>query len=121
MEFKDVLKKLRKQRGLSQARLADELNVSPGLIGMYETGKRKPSFEQLEELADYFNVSIDYLTGKDERSLYYLTPEQAQFAQEMFEKPGQRTLFDMTKNATPEQMEAIKDIIKSVMKLGGKE
>lgn len=51
MEFKDRLKSLRLKNGLSQAILADMLDVSSSLIGLYETGKRKPSAEKIESLA----------------------------------------------------------------------
>ena len=80
MEFKDVLKQLRQSRGYSQVRLAELLDVSSGLIGMYEIGKRKPSYEQLESMADFFNVSTDYLIGKENRSTYYLDPAVAEIA-----------------------------------------
>lgn len=80
MEFKDVLKQLRQGRGYSQMKLAEILGVSTGLIGMYEIGKRKPSYEQLEAIADLFNVSTDYLIGKENRSTYYLDPAAAEIA-----------------------------------------
>lgn len=80
MEFKDILKQLRQRRGYSQVQLADMLGVSSGLIGMYEIGKRKPSYEQLEAVADLFNVSIDYLMGKESGSTYYLAPAAAEIA-----------------------------------------
>lgn len=48
MEFREVLKTLRSQRGLSQAGLAEELSLSKSIIGAYETGDKKPSFETLE-------------------------------------------------------------------------
>lgn len=83
MEFKDILKSLRQSRGYSQVRLAEMLNVSSGLIGMYETGKRKPSFEQIEAIADFFNVSTDYLIGKETRSMYYLDPAAAEIARNL--------------------------------------
>lgn len=75
MEFKDVLKKLRTEKGLSQARLAEELGVTTSTIGMYETGKRKPSHEALEAVADYFNVSLDYVDGRASESPHF-TPEE---------------------------------------------
>ena len=68
MEFKDRLKNLRLNRGLSQAKLADMLDVSSSLIGLYETGKRKPSYEKIEYLASVFGVSVDYLMGKADES-----------------------------------------------------
>ena len=64
MEFKDVFQQLRISKGLNQAELAKELNLSRSSISMYETGERNPSFEGLELIADYFNVDIDYLTGR---------------------------------------------------------
>ena len=49
---------------MSQSRLAQLLQVSPGAVGMYEQGRREPSAEILVELARIFHVSVDYiLTG----------------------------------------------------------
>ena len=66
MELKDRLKELRLHKSLSQVALAEQLGVSKSLIGAYETGDRKPSYEMLTKLADYFRVSADYLTGLDQ-------------------------------------------------------
>ena len=66
MELKDRLKELRLHKSLSQVALAEQLCVSKSLIGAYETGDRKPSYEMLTKLADYFRVSADYLTGLDQ-------------------------------------------------------
>ena len=62
--FKDMLKYLRASHNISQAELAKAIGVSPSAIGMYETGEREPSFEIEENIADYFNVSLDTLRGK---------------------------------------------------------
>ena len=64
--FKDQLKLLRSQKGLSQAELANELNISPSTVGMWESGKREPrDYETLELIADYFNVNMEVLlTGR---------------------------------------------------------
>lgn len=64
-EFKDMLKYYRKQAGLSQAALAAKIGVSPSTISMYEVGQRQPDFETEEMLADYFNVDLNTLRGKD--------------------------------------------------------
>lgn len=63
--FSENLKTLRKFKKLSQDKLADELNLSRSLIGMWESGQRKPSFETLELLADFFNVRLDDLSGRN--------------------------------------------------------
>ncbi len=55
------LKELRKSRNISQVRLAIELNISQNSISRYETGEREADYKTLIALADFFNVSVDYL------------------------------------------------------------
>lgn len=65
------LKELRRKKGLSQLRLAIELNTTQNTISRYETGEREPGISELIKLADYFNVSIDYLLERtDDPHLY---------------------------------------------------
>ena len=63
MAFKDELRRLRKQDGLTQAALAKRLGISKSTISMYECGRREPDFETLEAIADLFNVDMNELTG----------------------------------------------------------
>ena len=63
------LKKLRKERGLNQSALAKQLDISVSAYGNYELDQRDPSIETLIKLADFYNVSIDYLLGRD-NSIY---------------------------------------------------
>ena len=65
-EIKDRIISLRNEKNMTQAQLAKELNISPSAIGMYEQGRRKPSYELLEEICDYFNVDMDYLMGRSD-------------------------------------------------------
>lgn len=60
------LKELRKKKGLSQLRLATDLNTTQNTISRYETGEREPGIDELITIADYFNVSVDYLIGRTE-------------------------------------------------------
>ena len=57
-EIKDRIISLRNEKNMTQAQLAKELNISPSAIEMYEQGRRKPSYELLEEICDYFNVDM---------------------------------------------------------------
>lgn len=66
--FSDMLRFLRKQRNITQDKLAEDLGLSKSAISMYETEKRLPSFEVLEAFADYFNVSLSVLNGEPESS-----------------------------------------------------
>ena len=55
------LKELRKRKGISQLRLAMELNMNQNSISRYETGEREADYATLIRFADFFDVSIDYL------------------------------------------------------------
>ena len=59
------LKQLRKNRGLTQDKLAKIINISRSAISMYEIGESEPDFAIAIRLADFFNVSIDCLIGRD--------------------------------------------------------
>ena len=61
--FQERLKELRNEKGLSQTELAKELKVSQRSISSWETGFRQPDFETLRLIAEYFDVSTDYLLG----------------------------------------------------------
>ena len=63
-EFKDIIKQLRTEKNLSQSDLASELEISSSSVAMWEIGRRYPSKELYEQIADYFNVDIDFLYGR---------------------------------------------------------
>ena len=55
------LKELRKKHKISQLKLAMDLNMNQNSISRYENGEREADYSTLIRIADYFNVSIDYL------------------------------------------------------------
>lgn len=59
--FRIRLKKLREEKGLSQAAFAKEFGVAQSTVGGWEAGTREPNFDTVQKLADYFGVSVDYL------------------------------------------------------------
>jgi transcriptional regulator with XRE-family HTH domain len=61
--FGRMLAYYRLSQGLSQSKLAKELNLSASAIGLYEQGRRHPDFETEELIADYFNVDLNTLRG----------------------------------------------------------
>lgn len=63
-KFGERLKKMREAKGLNQGELACILNVGQTTVGMYENGHREPNIERLNQIATYFNVSLDYLVGR---------------------------------------------------------
>ncbi|WP_412177902.1 helix-turn-helix domain-containing protein [Priestia flexa] len=109
--FGKRLATLRKEKGISQYEFADRIGFSRGQVANYEQGKREPDYETLQKIADFFNVSTDYLLGrtdnpdlieeKNEESL--LDPELGVFFKEIKNAPEDRQ----------EQLRKIWEIIKS--------
>lgn len=60
----DILKELRQFKGLTQQELGDLVGISASNVRMIEKNQRNGSLDVVSKLADYFNVSIDYLEGK---------------------------------------------------------
>lgn len=71
VRISNILKKLIERKGITQSELASYLNVKPQTISMYCSGKSFPEFQTLIKLAEYFEVSLDYLvTGKRNENRY---------------------------------------------------
>lgn len=65
--FYERLKKLRKDKNLSQVQLAGQLGVTTGAIGLWETNRRMPDYNMLIKIAVFFEVSIDYLLNEEKK------------------------------------------------------
>lgn len=63
-EFPVRLKRLRDKRGISRATLSECIGLSKTMISKYEREERQPTLDPLKELAEFFDVSIDYLVGE---------------------------------------------------------
>lgn len=63
--FKENLKFLRKQSGLSQTEFANKIGVNRPIIGSYEEGRAEPKFETLQNISHFFNITLDYLLQKN--------------------------------------------------------
>ena len=71
MQIGHAIARLRTEKKISQKELAKELNVSSGLVGLWETNKRLPSLECFISLIDYFSVSADVLLENDRQVSSY--------------------------------------------------
>lgn len=64
MKFSDKLRMLIEERNLTQKQVALDLNVAASTMGGYVQGSSEPDFDTLLKIAEYFNVSTDYLLGR---------------------------------------------------------
>ena len=108
--FGERVAKLRLKKGLSQIELATRLNIAKSTLAMYETNKREPSFEVVERIAQFFNVTTDYLiTGSI--SNIAADPDQAEFLRWVEENLEDSFFYDFHKSPE-EQKEDMMDTLR---------
>lgn len=111
--FNNRFKSLRIREDLTQGELAKKLGLSRSAISAYETGVREPDMETLEMIADFFNVDMNYLTGKEATNEeYYLSLESRQIAQEIFENKDLKMLFDATRKVSADDLKLVYEMVK---------
>ena len=67
--FGERMKNLRLEKNITLEKMAEDLNTTKSTLSRYENNKREPKMHLLEKLADYFEVSVDYLLGRSEEPL----------------------------------------------------
>lgn len=121
--YSNRIRELRKNKSLSQEQLADKLGVTKQAVSQMERGARKPSVTMLEALCDFFNVSTDYLLGKEDvtirivdgdgiRKLDSVNSEIERIAKIIRDNPTMHNLFDIARNCTPDNLELIAEVLK---------
>jgi transcriptional regulator with XRE-family HTH domain len=97
----DELKRLRKERGLTQVELAEKLNLSQSTIASWENGKRRPDLDLLPIIADFFGVSVDEIYGQEPHK--QTPPPDLDDA-----------LVDLLVNLPPAQVQRVKDFVQGM-------
>ncbi|HHV73076.1 MAG TPA: helix-turn-helix domain-containing protein [Thermoanaerobacterium sp.] len=120
--FGERLSQLRKEKGLTQEELAKALNMTRSSLSLYEIGKRDPDTDTLKKIADFFNVSTDYLLGQTDirNQADEITdavsddPELAEFWSELKKREDLKLLFKQTKKLSPKAIRQVMRIIKAI-------
>ncbi len=66
MEFNEIIRVLREEKGLSINQLAKQLDVSAACVSYWENGKREPNYQQIKRICKFFGVSGDFILGFDD-------------------------------------------------------
>ena len=104
----EIIANLCEKHGIAVTALEKELGFGRGYIGKLRTKGTSPTAKKLQQIADYFNVSVEYLiNGEEKDRKYYLNDETAQVAQEIFENKELRALFDVQRDMEPEDLKAL--------------
>ena len=75
------IKQLRKKKGISQSELAEVIGVKNNTVSTWERGTRKPDFEALNLLSDYFEVSFEYILGSSDKEEARVKPTEEELDQ----------------------------------------
>lgn len=112
------LKLLRKQHNLSQKEIGNIFHASQNTVSQWENGTRKPSYDIIQEIADYFDVSVDYLLGRQEQ-LSELNSKDKREIQEILDDTEQQLLSQdgLMFDGSPATDEDVQKIIMA-MKMG---
>ena len=114
--FMTNLLALLEERNLSQAEVANAIGVSPQTFNTWCRGVALPRMGKIQKIADYFGVDKSYLIDKHDNDHpdYYLDPEVAAKAQEIYEDPDLRILLDAKRDLSKEDLEAVINIVKAL-------
>jgi len=108
MKFGHIIRKLREEKNLSQIELSKKLNITSQSLSQYELNKRVPDIDMINRLADFFNVSIDYLLGRTytKHSSISLSTKE-----DLTEHKTSNEIFKEIDKLSPESQEELKKLI----------
>lgn len=117
MSIGSKLRELREAAGMNKREVAEKLDMPYTTYNNYETNAREAGSETLKKLAQLYGVSVDYILENDtQRGSYYLDPEAAEMAQEIYDNPELRILFDASRKVSKEDLQLVVDMVKRLKK-----
>lgn len=103
------------KNGKTQLQLADYMNVSQATVSNWCKGLKMPRMDKIDKLCAFFSCSrSDLIEKPKDIPMYYESDETREIAQEIFEKPELRSLFDVAKDIPPERLKAHIEFMKSL-------
>lgn len=103
MAWFNVLKALREASGESMSEAADALNIAKSTYASYEYGKREPNIEMLTKIANHYNVTVDYLLGRE--------PAPDPFADLNLNKESEEDVIDKYMSLPPNIRACLMDVL----------
>ena len=115
----EIIQELKKEKGLTIEELSAKSGVPIGTLNKILSGQTKdPKLETLKALTRVLGCSLDDLDDADRKTgrSYYLDPDTAEFAQQYFDNPNMRVLFNAARNATPEGIRLAAEMLQQMKK-----
>lgn len=102
---------LLEERGENVFSVSKKMGIPQATLYDFKAGRRVPRAETIQKIADYFGVSSEYLLNGSEEERYYEDPLTAELAQKMKDDHDLRLLFSAAKDAKPETLQAVYDVL----------
>lgn len=102
---------------ISQKELAIRLGVGTSIVSDWVHGRKSPRMEKIDKMCKIFGCTrADLITDKEEEDDYYLNPKTREIAQQVYEDENLQMLFDASRNARPEDIQAAAEILRVLQK-----
>ena len=120
--FSSNLSRLIEERNLKQAEIAEYIGVSPQTFNTWVKGIAFPRMGKVQKIADFFNVPKSYLIEEhpDDEPIYYIKPEAAEAAKELYERDELRVLFDAARDVSEEDIRYVATLLEKLKHKEGK-
>lgn len=112
--FSQRLRYYLEKNNMTQKELADKLGVGTTSVYNWCNGVKSPRMTKVDKMCEIFGCTRIDLIRADTSEEYYLNPETAAIAQQIFEDPELRLLFDAAKDAKPEDLQLVHNMLKAL-------
>ena len=106
----EQFEKLLNEHGVKAADVAKATGIRHSTFTDWKMGRTNPKIDKLKKIADYFGVTVDFLMNGQQNE-YYINDETAEIAQQVFDDPNLRLLFDAAKGVRPENVRLAAEIL----------
>ena len=108
--MKERIKNLCRRRGVTLASVETELGFAKGYLS--KLGTTTPNGQKLQQIADYFGVSVEYLlTGEEPSAPYYLNEDARELAEFLYRNPEYKVLFDASRKVKKEDIDFVREML----------
>lgn len=120
--YYDKFEYLCKLKGVNASKVSKATGISTATLSSWKNGKYTPKNAKLQVIADYFGVPLTYFVSENpdttdapvqkiEQPVYYTNPDTAKKAQELFDDPKYRVLFDAAEGSDPDDLQMAADLL----------
>lgn len=109
----EKFERLIKERGLKVSDVCRATGISPSTLSDWKAGRSTPKMKNMKKIVDFFDVPIEYFVSDEvKKDTYYITPDAAAIAQQVFDNPDLRLLFEAARDVKPENIRLAAEMLR---------